>query len=404
MIGRVNRIRVIQVGNVLLVLALVGGLFHGLPRDSDYEIFLKAGQRVWSGEPIYSSADGIFIFKYHPVVASFFAVLSRLPHALGKLLFCLVQLGLWAWTLKYWIRRLFAIASHEVQHTIFLIASLSSLKMLWRELDFGQVNGMLFFGATWYFRLLEDNTSRSQVQAGVVLGILAMVKLPYAQLAPLAIYGGASGALLVACGSALAWAVGLGISGVVWGSQTVQVMTDWIDFLFGVSSSQYMDQENQGLLHAVYLFFGAEAGKFVWLVGVVTWLSFGLLRRGLGLEERFAWVLLGVNFLSPLSWWNQYILASPLMLMCWRDRGRMKGTFVGIAVILFFQTFYHYDLWGRELYNFGMQSLWHFWIAVLAAGLFIVTRREVGREPDCARSREGGTSRTIGPHRLSRGT
>lgn len=118
-----------------LALAILAGVIHGVPRQSDYEIFFRTGTRLRDHLPIYQSTDGIFPFKYHPAIAFFWACWSMIPKTLSKIIFEFSQIGFIGLTLRYWVSRIFG-----TKHSPWLLALalLCSLKMLWRELDFGQ--------------------------------------------------------------------------------------------------------------------------------------------------------------------------------------------------------------------------------------------------------------------------
>ncbi len=347
---------------VVLALCLIGGLIRGVPRSSDYEIFLLSGVRLRAGEALYQAADGIFPFKYHPVIALFWGVWSWIPKVAGKILFDLAQLAMIAWTLRYWIAR---ILGRENLAWLLAVTMLVSIKMIWRELEFSQTNGLLYYGATMAIILRERTSARDHLFAGMIVAALTLVKLNYALLFVLGIIGGLSGLLPFCAGAALtaviATAMTFGWFGVTDG---LAVHRSWLDLLFGVSKTQYTDQENQGVLHFFSKYFPLHA-QHIWLAVTGAFSAVGIfaLRRR-PIEYVYAFWLFGVNFLSPLAWWNQYVLALPMLLLVWRDR-KSRVHLALLAAPVATWTIFQYETFGRELYTAAVKGLVPFYGMVL---------------------------------------
>jgi hypothetical protein len=69
-----------------------------------YKIYADAGRHWWAGEDLYEARSGLDLFRYSPLVASFFVPFAVLPDMLGSALLRVVNLGVFCAAFGCWMR------------------------------------------------------------------------------------------------------------------------------------------------------------------------------------------------------------------------------------------------------------------------------------------------------------
>jgi len=370
----VKRQRQLAQGAFLLVaLCLVGGVIHGVPRDSDYEIFLRSGLRLRAGAAIFEPADGLFPFKYHPTVALFWALWSHLPTLGAKTFFLIGQTALTTTMIGAWTLRVFG---RENFRWAFPSAMLVAKKLIWRDLDLGQTNGMLYLGASAATALALTQSKSPSFLAGAIITGITLVKLNYGLLSGLGLLASpvafGAGAVFVAVLAAAVTCMWFGFA------DGLALHTEWIGLLLSASEAQLTDQENQGLLHALSALWPTSA-RALWLAatGAFALAGWTIIKRR-PLDHQAAYWLFGVNVLSPLAWWNQYVLAIPMLLVAWRDRRNPLQTAV-LGAVVFWCVIFHYDVVGHTVFNESAKHLVPFFMLASLFVVFSMQRDEIPR-------------------------
>jgi hypothetical protein len=90
---------------IIAVLAVGRAALIAHPRHAGcYTVFADAGRRWVAGEDVYEARVGLDVFRYSPLIASFFAPFGALPDMLGSALLRLVNIGVFCAGLAWWLR------------------------------------------------------------------------------------------------------------------------------------------------------------------------------------------------------------------------------------------------------------------------------------------------------------
>ena len=344
---------------IAICFVIIIGIGLGMSKGGDYQIFLKAGSRMFSGELIYQANDGIFPFKYHPIVSTLFGLWAKLPPITGKLIFLALSAMCFLCSTVFWCKQIlseYLIRNRMIERSTVKLAVLSTfclammLKFLVRELEFGQVNAFLFatVSAAYYCLKQEKHT-----WAGILIGTVSLFKLNYLLLLVPGIWWSRKFLL----GGLIPWLCAQSAILISF-ADAGTITNQWLSILFSVSEGQYIDLENQGIMHFISLIAPDNSRYFFWLISVSLYcfIALGLYLCSIPLSSQFAFWLFGVNYLSPLAWWNQYILAVPMLLIVFL---RLKTI---LEFLLFFPVFFvaiifQYELLGPLTYNLMQENL-----------------------------------------------
>ena len=290
-----------------------------------------AGQRALSGAPIYLMTDGWLPFKYHPAWAVVFSALSLLPEKAAFVLFNTTMLGCWAWAASIWARWL----NYDLRKPInFWILLLISFSALYSEMSYGQINGILFIGATKVFDWLGARPQR-WFAAGLTVAVLCSLKLNFAFLAVFCVIrnfrsllGILVGALAVHAATAAFFGDWIGID----------LYRTWINVLLDQSAEQYAHVDSQGLLR-VLLQATPEFGRWLWLVSIAMAVVGGIaLERYRPSNDPLiaSYWLSATYLLSPLAWWYQIPFMLPLaFLLLKQDIGRVERGILYLSLAIY---------------------------------------------------------------------
>lgn len=300
----VNRERLSLFGVVVLLLAL---LINSATHGADFEVFYRAGLRWLSGEPIYQFSDSWMPYKYHPAWAPLLSIFTAVPFKFAAFFFTLVQVYFWWLAVKIWARWL---KIEIVSPTrIFLLLALS-LSAFSAETGYGQINGLLFLGATFLVQVLESENQRPYL-AGLIAAALVSLKLNFGLLMIYALIKnwrtliGFTGGVLV-----LHLVVALSSKNLL----AVNAYQSWLNLLLQQSADQFYIFEAQGFLRFFHSIFG-DFGKIIWALSLAGFIVGGAtLNRGRLLPQAVAsyWIV-GCYLFSPLAWWYQILFMYPLL-------------------------------------------------------------------------------------------
>ncbi len=228
----------------------------------DLHVMYLSGQRALSGLPIYALSDGRMPFKYHPVWAVVFSPVSLLPEKLAYVLFNMAMLGCWIWAASIWARWL----GYDIRKPAnFLILLLLSFNALSSEINLGQSNAILFFGATKVFEWMSARPQK-WFSAGILVAVLCTLKLNFGLLAVFCLIRNFRSLLGITAGALLAHVITAAFFG-DW--LNVDLYRAWLDLLLAQSAEQYVDPYVQGLLRFLLLTF-PDYARGLWLLSVAT--------------------------------------------------------------------------------------------------------------------------------------
>jgi alpha-1,2-mannosyltransferase len=338
----------------LFALKISGGM-------ADFEVNYKAGNRLWTGETLYRTADSHWQFKYSPFSALVYLPLSALPLPAAKAIwFALVILSIG--TIVALGRATVASGSGARTRAIVLLSFLVLAKLFLREVQLGQINAVitaLLMGMTALI-VRDDNgaspSSARQISAGLLWGLAAALK-PYALIfLPYFILKGkwrtlASGAAVIA--------FSLGVPSLFYGIPgNLNVIREWITSLSRSTPGLLAAQDNVSLLAFLMKWTnGAAAASLIYGLGVAILAALTLLflSRGRGVPRaaaaESALLLVFIPLISPLGWDYTFLSAFAAVVIVVDRMGAFpKPARIFLAVNFLVVALALYDLLGRRFY------------------------------------------------------
>jgi hypothetical protein len=286
-------------------------IWHACLHGGDFQVFYTAGERFLNHTPIYDHNDGWSPFKYHPAWAIVFSAWSLLPFTLSVLIFNIVNLTFWGLAARTW-SQLLKYSFTPLSVLVLLILSINALSA---ETSYGQVNGLLFWGATLIFKWMEDSNPKP-LRSGALLALLISLKLNLGILLFYVLFKNWRSALGLILGAAgLHLIVALSFKDLY----AFELYRSWIDLLLFQSGQQFDTFEVQGVLRVCYILFGAQNAKIVWAGLLALAVLFGIFldrfQQNEGPDKSVFngcfWLAM-VFFFSPLAWWYQVLYLFPL--------------------------------------------------------------------------------------------
>ena len=328
---------------------------------ADFEVNYKAGNRLWTGETLYRTADSHWQFKYSPFSALIYLPLSALPLPAAKAAwFALVILSIGAIVL---LARAAAAGSATGSWTVLLLSFLILARYFLREVQLGQINAVitaLLMGMT-VLVARDDEAARPssgrQIAAGLLWGFAAALK-PYAVIfLPYFVLKRkwrtlAAGAGVIAASLAVP-ALFYGLAG------NGTVIKEWIASLSRSTPGLLAAQDNVSLLAFLMKWTnGSAAASMVYGLGValLAGLTLLFLARGRGIPRaavgESALLLLFIPLISPLGWDYTFLsaFAAGALVVGGKEafpnpaRYVLAANFLVVALAL-------YDLFGRRFYT-----------------------------------------------------
>ncbi len=278
---------------------------------TDFGVCYKGGKRIVRGEMLYQYSDGHLQYKYSPVSAVTFSILTLFPYEAAKLLWYFLELYLLFLCFSFSYDML--PVKHRKKGLVLILSFFVVLKFLGREIELGQVNIFMIFLLIMMVKALLE---KKDVHAGFFWGFslffkpYALVFLPYFLLKKrLKLAFSGLGMLVVG------FALPLFFYGFV---QYTAVLKEWQRSL-SLSTPSLLDHYDNGSLYSFFLKnFPANNGEWAWILSICMALLIGFLflwmmqsgkKRGVAkpevLESSFLFIL--IPLFSPLAWYYNYL-------------------------------------------------------------------------------------------------
>jgi len=342
-----------------LLLTLLGATIYGIvrfPRNRafvDFEVYSRAGGRVWSAEPLYRADDGHFQFKYLPAFAFGAVPFAKIDQNAAKAAWFTLTFGLMVAFVRRSVRALpdRRLPEGSLSWLTFLLLG----RFFVAELSLGQAN--VLFGLLLILAL-ADVQARRAGRAGVLVAVATFIK-PYGVLLfPwLAVVGG----LTAAVASTVAVLIGLALPATVYGWQgNLALLGDWYRTVTDTTPENLMYGQNISVTAMWTKWLGLGPPAFALgaatglaLVAVVVWVWTMRKRAAAPDYLEFALLLLLIPLLSPQGWDYMLLLGTPAVA-CLLDRFRDLSLpwRIALGAALLLVGFTIFDLVGRTMNDF----------------------------------------------------
>jgi hypothetical protein len=278
---------------------------------TDFGVCYQGGKRIVKGEMLYQSSDGHLQYKYSPVSAVFFSILTLFPYEAAKLLWYFLELYLLflCFSISYEILPF----KHRNKGLVLILSFIVLLKFIGREIELGQVNIFMIF---LLIMMVKSFLEKKDVQAGLLWGLslffkpYALVFFPYFLLKK-RIKPALSGLGTVVLGFILpVFFYGF--------KQYALVLKEWQRTL-SLSTSSLLDHYDNGSLYSIFLKnFPAVKGEWAWILSICMAFLIGffllwMMKSGREksvvkpevLESSFLFIL--IPLFSPQAWHYNYL-------------------------------------------------------------------------------------------------
>jgi len=285
--------------------------YHVKKEMTDFGVCYQGGERIIKGEVLYQISDGHLQYKYSPVSAVFFSVLTLFPYEMAKVLWYFLQLFLLflSLVLSYDLLP----AKYKKKGWVVVLSFLILAKFAGREIELGQVNILMTFLLLMMVKALLE---KKDVQSGLFWSLslffkpYALVFLPYFILRKkLRLL--ASGMAAVVFGFLLPiFFYGFG--------KAFFVFKEWQRTL-SLSTRHLIEQYDNSSIYAFFLKnLPADKERLAWVLSFSVVCVTGLFLLGMMLKGKkaglskpevleSAYLLVLIPFLSPLAWYYNYL-------------------------------------------------------------------------------------------------
>lgn len=366
---------------VTLAVLLVGLLYLTRIEHKmrDFEVYVQAGARARSAEPLYRRRDGHYQFKYLPAFALAAVPLGLAPERLVRAVWFGSSLGLLVVLLRASVAVLPSL--RRTRATLIGITFVLLAKFYAHELELGQVN--ILMAALVVVAALQMRSGR-EWSAGLLVAAAIVVK-PYAVL--LLAYLVARRQLTSILGAAAGLAAALMVPALVYGFDgNVQLLAEWWRTVRDTTAPNLADFNNVSALAVFTRWMGAGAGAqfmaAMTAIALLALVAVVFLRRGAtpfpeGLE--IALLLTIMPIISPQGWDYVFLISTlgVMYLVNYMD-ALPKGLRIALAAALIVVGFTIFDLVGRTAYRALMQaSVITLSYVVIIAGLAALRTRRL---------------------------
>lgn len=346
-----------------VVLTLLGATIYTIvrfPRNRqfvDFDVYSRAGGRLWAAEPLYRADDGHFQFKYLPAFALAAVPFAKIDQTVAKAAWFTLTFGLMVAFVRRSVR---ALPDRRLRER-----SLSWLTWLFlgrfyvAELSLGQVN--VLFGLLLILALTAVQAGRFG-RAGALTAAATFIK-PYGILLfPwLAVVGGFQAAAM----STAVVVLGLALPATVYGWQgNIALLRDWYRTVTDTTPENLMFGQNISVTAMWTKWLGLGPAAFALgavtglaLVAVVVWVWAMRTRVEAPEYLECALTLLLIPLLSPQGWDYILLLGTPAvacLLDRFREIARPGQVIMGAALLLVGFTIF--DVVGRTVNDFVARS------------------------------------------------
>jgi hypothetical protein len=307
-----------------IILFLIGLLFFSavflirIQDDMvDFQVHYYAGQRLCTGENLYQTEDGHFMFKYLPFSALLYVPLSYLPLGTAKVLWyaLTVVCTVFLFAVSYRLAR----SSDQPAAYLAILPPLILAKFFFREMKLGQINTIvtsIMLIMVWTMRDERKLTSRRQALTGGLWGLATALK-PYGFIFfPYFLVKGNWRALLAGTGTIL---LSLMIPALFYGWEgNLLVHRQWASTLSQSTPSLFTTADNVSIMAFWVKWTGNESLSFRisgLLIVTLAFLLLAVIMRGRTFPNaavlECAALLTLIPLVSPLGW-DYTFLASVL--------------------------------------------------------------------------------------------
>ena len=361
--------RILLAGLVGLVL-IAGYAIRVRDGMADFEVNYRAGQRLESGETLYQTADGHWMFKYLPASALIYLPLGHLPIEAAKVTWFAISLLALAWSFVL-VRQLVPLPHRPY---LLVLSALVLAKYFLHELRLGQINILIMTVMLLAIRAIEDGNGAA---SGVLVGMATALK-PYAAVFfPYLLIkrnwkGAAAGGLVLGL-ALMVPAIFYGIAG------NVRVLGEWARTLSQSTPALLTNNDNVSVLAFFAKWLGDPARALIAggiVIAVLALLMLAVILRGGTIPNRpvleCAVLLTLVPLISPMGWDYTFLvsLLAVALLINALD-GFPRTVQVLLAVNFAVIALAVFDVMGRRAYAAFMQwsvTTVNFLIVVAALG------------------------------------
>lgn len=278
---------------------------------TDFGVCYQGGKRIVRGEMLYQSSDGHLQYKYSPVSAVVFSILTLFPYEAAKLLWYFLELYLLflCFSFSYDILPF----KHRNKGLVLILSFLVLLKFLGREIELGQINVFMTF---LLIMMVKSLLEKKDIHAGLLWGFslffkpYALVFFPYFLLKK---------RMKLAFSGVGTLVVGFVLPVFFYGfKQYTLVLKEWQRTL-SLSTSSLLDYYDNGSLYSFFLKnFPADRGDWAWILSIcmafligffLLWMMKSGKKKGVTkpevLESSFLFIL--IPLFSPLAWQYNYL-------------------------------------------------------------------------------------------------
>ena len=351
--------RVLLIILAVLVLLLIYQ-YHVKKEMTDFGVCYKGGERIVEGEVLYQVSDGHLQYKYSPVSAVFFSVMTLFPYEVAKLLWYFLQLFLLFLSLALSYDLL--PEKHKKKGWVIVLSFLILAKFAGREIELGQVNILMIFLLLMMVKTLLE---KKDIQSGLFWSLslffkpYALVFLPYFILR--------KRLRLLASGMA-AVVFGFLLPIFFYGfEKAFFVLKEWQRTL-SLSTRHLLEQYDNSSIYAFFLkSLPADKERLAWVLSFSVVCVAGLFLLGMMLKGKkaglskpevleSAYLLVLIPFLSPLAWYYNYLysMLAVVFLVNLIDRFPPSLKYILIADFVFIGASLS-EILRRKVYYFYTQ-------------------------------------------------
>ena len=346
---------------LLVVLSFLLPYQYHVKKDmTDFGVCYQGGERIVKGEVLYQTSDGHLQYKYSPVSAVFFSVLTLFPYDVAKLLWYFLELYLLflSLALSYDILP----AQYKKKGCVVAFSFFILLKFIGREIELGQVNILMYFLLLMMIKALLE---KKDVQGGLLWGFSIFFK-PYA-LVFLPYFFLRKRLKLLASGMATL-VIGFLLPVFFYGlEKAIFVLKEWQRTL-SLSTRPLIVQYDNASVYAFFLKnLPANKEKLAWGLSFSLIFAAGLFllgiifkgkKKGLSKPEvlECSYLLVLIPFLSPMGWYYNYLysILAVVFLVNLIDRFPAALKYILIADFVFIGASLS-EVLGKKGYHFYTQ-------------------------------------------------
>lgn len=342
----------------VVALAIIAG-YNLRIRDAmvDFGVNYLAGQRLASGESLYPTSDGHYMFKYLPASAMLYVPLGRLPIQSARGAWFAISLLALAGSFLL-VRRLVPLPH---QPYVFMISGLVLAKYFLRDFRLGQINILVTLVMLLAIRALAKDEMPQKAAAGLLAGLATAMKPYSAVFFP---YFLVTGNWLALASGMAALALAVVAPAVFYGwHRNLEVHQEWFVTLSQSTPTQLTGGDNISVIAFFSKWLGSPAQALVPSVIVLAGLALlmlAVIRRGRQRRDRAvlecAMLLTLIPLISPLGWDYTFLmslLAVALLINSFPRLERPAQVLLAVNFAVIALTVY--DLMGRQPYKAYMQ-------------------------------------------------